>query len=105
MGHPGPKATKDVGGRPKATFGGGDPRYKPSGGELQCYNSGQMCHYAKECQAPKAQLQAAHTAAARSNIESNVSEETDELIKDEEGPSDVEEQSLDNINRIKIDGD
>ncbi|KAG6870874.1 hypothetical protein C0995_009977, partial [Termitomyces sp. Mi166 len=42
-------------------------------------------------QAPKVQVQAAHTAAADSNAESNVEEDQEELVKDEEVPPEEED--------------
>ncbi|KAG6858095.1 hypothetical protein C0995_013191, partial [Termitomyces sp. Mi166 len=70
---------------PKVAFGG-DAGHKPSAATAQCYNCGQIGHYAKDCKAPKAQVRVAHTAAANSNAESNAEEEQEELVNDEEVP-------------------
>ncbi|KAG6859147.1 hypothetical protein C0995_011195, partial [Termitomyces sp. Mi166 len=67
---------------PKVAFGG-NVGNKPT---TQCYNCGQIGHYAKDCKAPKAQVRAAHTAAADSDAESNAEEDQEELVKDEEVP-------------------
>ncbi|KAG6880517.1 hypothetical protein C0995_006319, partial [Termitomyces sp. Mi166 len=55
---------------------------------------------------PKAQVQAAHTAAADSNAESNIEEDQEELVKDEEGPPEVEDLEAEyDAESIHIDGD
>ncbi|KAG6858057.1 hypothetical protein C0995_003019, partial [Termitomyces sp. Mi166 len=59
---------------------------KPSAATAQSYNCGRIGHYAKDCKAPKAQVQAAHTTAANSNAESNAEEEQEELINDKKVP-------------------
>ncbi|KAG6885180.1 hypothetical protein C0995_009491, partial [Termitomyces sp. Mi166 len=90
---------------PKVTFGG-DAGYKPSAATAQCYNCGQIGHYAKDCKEPKAQVRAAHTAAADSNAESNAEEDQEELVNDEEAPPEVEEPGdEDDAESIHIDGD
>ncbi|KAG6895701.1 hypothetical protein C0995_012327, partial [Termitomyces sp. Mi166 len=54
---------------------------------------------------PKAQVQAAHTAAANSDAESNAEEEQEELVNDEEVPPEVEEpEAEDDAESIHIDG-
>ncbi|KAG6897709.1 hypothetical protein C0995_010208 [Termitomyces sp. Mi166 len=59
-----------------------------------------------DCKAPKAQVQAAHTAAADSDAESNAEEDQKELIKDKEGPPEVEDpEAEDDAESIHIDGD
>ncbi|KAG6880946.1 hypothetical protein C0995_003646, partial [Termitomyces sp. Mi166 len=67
---------------PKVAFGG-DARHKPSAATAQCYNC--------DCKALKAQLRAVHTAAADSNAESDVEEDQEKLIKDEEVPPEEED--------------
>ncbi|KAG6857824.1 hypothetical protein C0995_004975, partial [Termitomyces sp. Mi166 len=58
------------------------------------------------CKAPKAQVQAAHTAAADSNAESNAEEDQEELIKDEEVPPEVEDPEVEyDTESVHIDGD
>ncbi|KAG6862831.1 hypothetical protein C0995_008344, partial [Termitomyces sp. Mi166 len=72
----------------------------------QCYNCGQIGHYAKDCKAPKAQVRAAHTAAADSDAESNAEEDQEELINDEEVPPEVEDpEAEDDAESVHIDGD
>ncbi|KAG6857925.1 hypothetical protein C0995_004088, partial [Termitomyces sp. Mi166 len=78
---------------PKVAFGG-DTGHKPSAATAQCYNCGQIGHYAKDCKVPKAQVRAAHTAAANSNAKSNAEEDQEELINDEEVPPEVEDPRL-----------
>ncbi|KAG6885336.1 hypothetical protein C0995_009403 [Termitomyces sp. Mi166 len=54
----------------------------------------------------KAQVQAAHTAAADSNAESNAEEDQEELVKDEEGPPEVEDpEAEDDAESVHINGD
>ncbi|KAG6880678.1 hypothetical protein C0995_004950, partial [Termitomyces sp. Mi166 len=56
--------------------------------------------------APKAQVRAAHTAAADSNAESDVEEDQKELIKDEEVPPEVEDLEAEyDAESVHIDGD
>ncbi|KAG6869573.1 hypothetical protein C0992_002707, partial [Termitomyces sp. T32_za158] len=97
MGQSAPKATRDVPprvGPPKATFGGGDAAYKPSGVTPCCYNCGWTGHFSKECKAPQAQVRAAHTVALESDAESDAEADPEEPAHDsEEVPQDVEEQS------------
>ncbi|KAG6882389.1 hypothetical protein C0995_014823 [Termitomyces sp. Mi166 len=59
-----------------------------------------------DCKAPKAQVQAAHTAAADSNAESNAEEDQEELVNDEEVPLEVEDpEAEDDAESVHIDGD
>ncbi|KAG6880470.1 hypothetical protein C0995_006830, partial [Termitomyces sp. Mi166 len=54
----------------------------------------------------KAQVQAAHTAAENSNVESNTEEDQEELLDNEEVPPEVEEPEDDvEAESIHIDGD
>ncbi|KAG6882471.1 hypothetical protein C0995_014568, partial [Termitomyces sp. Mi166 len=56
--------------------------------------------------APRAQVQAAHTAAVNSNVESNAEEDQEELVDNEEAPPEVEEpEGDDDAESIHIDGD
>ncbi|KAG6882718.1 hypothetical protein C0995_013941 [Termitomyces sp. Mi166 len=90
---------------PKVAFGG-DARHKPSAATAQCYNCGQIGHYAKDCKAPKAQVRAAHTAAADSDAESNIEEDQEELVKDEEVPPEEEDLEAEyDAESVHIDGD
>ncbi|KAG6881010.1 hypothetical protein C0995_003396 [Termitomyces sp. Mi166 len=90
---------------PKVAFGG-DAGHKPSAATARCYNCGRIGHYAKDCKAPKAQVRAAHTAAADSNAESNTEEDQEELVNDEEVPPEVEDpEAEDDAESIHIDGD
>ncbi|KAG6869810.1 hypothetical protein C0995_000377, partial [Termitomyces sp. Mi166 len=90
---------------PKVTSGG-DARYKPSAATARCYNCGRISHYAKDCKAPKAQLRAAHTAAADSDAESDVEEDQEELVKDEEVPPEEEDLEAEyDAESVHIDGD
>ncbi|KAG6859663.1 hypothetical protein C0995_006096, partial [Termitomyces sp. Mi166 len=76
---------------PKVTFSGGNAGYKPSGGD---------------CKAPKAQVQAAHTAVKNSNVESNAEENQEELVDNEEVPPEVEEpEGDDDAESVHINGD
>ncbi|KAG6874771.1 hypothetical protein C0992_006619 [Termitomyces sp. T32_za158] len=108
-GQPGPKAMRVAPPGvvlPKAAFGGGNTGYRPSSGAVRCYNCGRMGHYLKDCKVPRAQVQAAHTAAVGSDSESNVQAEQEELVEDEEVPQEVEEQSaVDDTKSVQIDGD
>ncbi|KAG6881953.1 hypothetical protein C0995_016513, partial [Termitomyces sp. Mi166 len=56
--------------------------------------------------APKAQVQAVHTAAADSDAESDVEEDQEELVKDKEAPLEVEDlEAEDDAESIHINGD
>ncbi|KAG6859047.1 hypothetical protein C0995_012005, partial [Termitomyces sp. Mi166 len=56
--------------------------------------------------APKAQVRAAHTAAADSDAESNVEEDQEELVKDKEVPPEVEDLEAEyDAESVHIDGD
>ncbi|KAG6881785.1 hypothetical protein C0995_000630, partial [Termitomyces sp. Mi166 len=58
------------------------------------------------CKAPKAQVQAAHTAAADSDAEINIEEDQEELINDKEVPPEVEEPGdEDDAESVHINGD
>ncbi|KAG6858101.1 hypothetical protein C0995_002631, partial [Termitomyces sp. Mi166 len=59
-----------------------------------------------DCKAPKAQVRAAHTAAADSNAESDVEEDQEEPVKDEKVPPEVEDLEAEyDVESIHIDGD
>ncbi|KAG6894058.1 hypothetical protein C0992_007640 [Termitomyces sp. T32_za158] len=94
-------------GAPKATFGGRDAGYKPSGGTPPCYNCGRTGRFSKECKVPRAQVRAAHTAAVESDAENDDEAGPDEPAQgDQEGLQDVEEQSVvDDAKSIHINGD
>ncbi|KAG6857897.1 hypothetical protein C0995_004343 [Termitomyces sp. Mi166 len=90
---------------PKVAFGG-DAGHKPSAATARCYNCGRIGHYAKDCKAPKAQVRAAHTAAADSDAESNAEKDQEELVNDEKVPPEVEEPGdEDDAESVHIDGD
>ncbi|KAG6882001.1 hypothetical protein C0995_016287, partial [Termitomyces sp. Mi166 len=56
--------------------------------------------------APKVQVQAAHTAAADSNAESDIEEDQEELVKDKEVPPEVEDLEAEyDAESVHIDGD
>ncbi|KAG6885834.1 hypothetical protein C0995_009023, partial [Termitomyces sp. Mi166 len=60
----------------------------------------------QDCKVPKVQVQAAHTAAADSDAESNAEEDQEELINDKEVPSEVEEPGdEDDTESVHINGD
>ncbi|KAG6893262.1 hypothetical protein C0995_001120, partial [Termitomyces sp. Mi166 len=89
----------------KVAFGG-NAGHKPSAATAQCYNCGQIGHYAKDCKAPKAQVRAVHTAGADSNAKSNAEENQEEFIEDEEGPPEVEDpEAEDDAESVHIDED
>ncbi|KAG6870530.1 hypothetical protein C0995_012374, partial [Termitomyces sp. Mi166 len=72
---------------PKVAFGG-DTGHKPN------------------CKTLKAQVRAAHTAAADSNAKSNAEEDQEELVNDEEVPPEVEEPGdEDDAESVHINGD
>ncbi|KAG6886338.1 hypothetical protein C0995_008625 [Termitomyces sp. Mi166 len=59
-----------------------------------------------DCKVPKAQLQAAHTAAADSDAESDVEEDQEELVKDEEVPPEEKDLKAEyDTESVHIDGD
>ncbi|KAG6884211.1 hypothetical protein C0995_010708, partial [Termitomyces sp. Mi166 len=58
------------------------------------------------CKVLKAQVRAAHTAAANSNAKSNAEEEQEELVNDEEVPPEVEDpEAEDDAESVHIDRD
>ncbi|KAG6881411.1 hypothetical protein C0995_001954, partial [Termitomyces sp. Mi166 len=60
----------------------------------------------RDCKASKVQVQAAHTAAADSDAESNTEEDQEELVNDEEVPSEVEDPGdEDDAESVHINGD
>ncbi|KAG6858700.1 hypothetical protein C0995_014654, partial [Termitomyces sp. Mi166 len=90
---------------PNVAFGG-DTGHKLSAATAQCYNCGQIGHYAKDCRAPKAQVRAAHTAAADSDAESNAGQDQEELVRDEEVPPEVEDPEAEyDAESVHSDGD
>ncbi|KAG6886835.1 hypothetical protein C0995_004011 [Termitomyces sp. Mi166 len=60
----------------------------------------------RDCKVLRAQVQAAHTAAVNSDVESNAEEDQKELVDDEEAPPKVEElEGDDDAESVHIDGD
>ncbi|KAG6895782.1 hypothetical protein C0995_012229 [Termitomyces sp. Mi166 len=60
----------------------------------------------KDCKVLKAQVQAAHTAAKNSDVESNAEENQEELVNNKEVPPEVEEpEGDDDAESVHIDGD
>ncbi|KAG6858638.1 hypothetical protein C0995_015087, partial [Termitomyces sp. Mi166 len=60
----------------------------------------------RDCKVLKVQVQAAHTAAMNSDVESNAEEDQEKLVNNEEAPPEVEElEGDDNAESIHIDED
>ncbi|KAG6894651.1 hypothetical protein C0995_013910, partial [Termitomyces sp. Mi166 len=81
-----------------------DNQYAPRAG--QPVQKGVRDGLPRDCKALKVQVQAAHTAAADSDAKSNTEEDQEELVNDEEVPSEVEDPGdEDDAESVHINGD